>query len=122
MIESKGAEVLANVTSLDKDYPIITSNKYGKGRAIYVGLPAKGEILSPLLDDLINELSVKKGPDVPPGVMARQIDANHILYLNVSSEAKEIQMKRSSRSILFDKDYNGNFTIAPYEPEFVEFQ
>jgi beta-galactosidase len=122
VVESKGAEVLASITSLDKDYPIITSNKYGKGRAIYVGLPAKGDVLNPLLDDLINELGIKKGPDVPSGVMARQIDANHILYLNVSGEAKEIQMKRNSRSVLFDKDYNGNFSIAPYEPEFIELK
>jgi beta-galactosidase len=122
VIESKGAEILGNITSLDKDYPIITSNKYGKGRAIYVGLPAKGEVLKPLLDDLINELSIKKGPDVPSGVMARQIDPNHILYLNVSSEAKEIRMKGNSRSILFDKEYDGNFTIAPYEPEFIELK
>jgi beta-galactosidase len=122
VIESKGAEALASITSLDKDYPIITSNKYGKGSAIYVGLSAKGEVLNPLLDDLINELSIKKGPDVPSGVMARQIDARHILYLNVSGENKEIQMKKNSRSILLDKDYNGNFTIAPYEPEFIELK
>lgn len=122
VVESNGAEVLASITSLDKDYPIITSNKYGKGRAIYVGLPAKGDVLNPLLDDLINELSIKKGPEVPSGVMARQIDANHILYLNVSGETKEIQMKRASRSILFDKDYSGNFFIAPYEPEFIELK
>lgn len=122
VIESKGAEVLGSITSLDKDYPIITSNKFGKGRAIYVGLPAKGETLNPLLDELINELFIKKGPDVPPGVMARQIDNNHILYLNVSGETKEIQMKKKSRSILLDKDYNGNFTIAPYEPEFIELK
>jgi beta-galactosidase len=120
VIESKGAEVLGSLTSLDKDYPIITSNKYGKGRAIYIGLPAKGEVLNPLLDVLITELSIKKGPDVPSGVMARQIDINHILYLNVSGEPKEIQMKGNSRSILFDKDYNGNFIIPPYEPEFIE--
>lgn len=122
VIESKGAEVLGSITSLDKDYPIITSNKFGKGRAIYVGLPAKGEVLDPLLDDLINELSIKKGPDVPSGVMARQIDNNHILYLNVSGEPKEIQLTRTSRSILFDKDYKGTFTIAPYEPEFIELK
>lgn len=122
VIESKGAEVLASITSLDKDYPIITSNKFGKGRAIYVGLPAKAEILNPLLNDLIKELSLKKGPDVPPGVMARQIDKNHILYLNVTGEAKEIQMKENARSILWDKDYKGNFTIAPYEPEFIEIK
>jgi beta-galactosidase len=122
VIESKGAEILANITSLDKDYPIITSNKYGKGRAIYVGLPAKGEVLGSLLDDLIVELSIKKGPDVPSGVMARQIDKNHFLYLNASADPKEIQMKGNSRSILFDKDYTGNFTIVPYEPEFIEIK
>jgi beta-galactosidase len=122
IIQSNGAEVIGSLTSLDKDYPIMTSNKYGKGRAIYVGLPAKGEVLDSLLDDLIVELGIKKGPDVPSGVMARQIDNNHFLYLNVSGEAKEIQMKGNSRSILFDKDYRGNLTIAPYEPEFIELK
>jgi beta-galactosidase len=122
IIEAKGAEVLAGITSLDKDYPVITSHKYGKGRAIYVGLPANEEVLTPLLDDLINSLSLKKGPTVPAGVMARQIDANHILYLNVTGEAKEILLKRNSRSLLFDKDYNANIIIAPFEPEFLELK
>ena len=40
--------------------------------------------------------------------------------MNVSGEPKEIQMRGKSRSVLFDKDYTGNFTIAPYEPEFIE--
>jgi beta-galactosidase len=122
IIEPKGAEILGSITSLDKDYPIMTSNKYGKGRAIYVGLPAKGEVLGGLIDELITELSIKKGPEVPSGVMARQIDKNHFLYLNVSGEPKEIKIKGNSRSILFNKDYTGNFTIAPYEPEFVEIK
>jgi beta-galactosidase len=122
IVEPKGAEVIGNITSLDKDYPVITSNKFGKGRAIYVGLPASGAVLNPLLDGLIDELGIKKGPEVPSGVMARQIDQNHFLYLNVSGEPKEIQAKGKSRSILFDKDYSGNFTIAPYEPEFIEIK
>jgi len=122
IIESKGAEILGSITSLDKDYPIITSNTYGKGRAIYVGLPAKVDILNPLLDDLISDLSIKKGPDVPSGVMARQIDQNHFLYLNVSGEPKTIELKGNSRSILFDKNYTDRFAIAPFEPEFIELQ
>jgi len=122
IIDPKGAEILGNITSLDKDYPIMTSNKYGKGRAIYVGLPAKSEVLGSLLDDLIDELGIKKGPEVPSGVMARQIDKTHFLYMNVSGEPKEIQMKGKSRSILFDKDYSGNFNTAPYEPEFIELK
>ena len=122
VIEPNGAEVIGNITSLDKDYPIMTSNKFGKGRAIYVGLPADGSILNPLLDDLINLLKIKKGPDVPSGVMARQIDKNHLLYLNVSGEPKEIPLKGNARSLLFDKNYEGNFKIAPYEPEFIEIK
>jgi beta-galactosidase len=121
IIDLKGAEIAGNLISLDKDYPIITSNIYGKGRAIYVGLPA-GNILDPLLDDLIKELFIKKGPEVPEGIMARQIDQNHFLYLNTSGEPKEIQMKANSRSILFDRDYLGNFTIGAYEPEFIEIK
>jgi len=122
IIESKGAEILGSISSLDKDYPIITSNKYGKGKAIYVGLPARRETLDALLDDLITELAIKQGPNVPSGVMARQIDQEHFLYLNVSGEPKEIQMKGKLKSLLFDKDYNDNFTIAPYEPEFIEIK
>ncbi|MDD5148858.1 MAG: beta-galactosidase [Flavobacterium sp.] len=120
VIDLKGAEVIGSITSLDKDYPIMTSNKYGKGKAIYVGLPADGSVLNPLLDELIDELGIKKGPNVPSGVMARQIDKNHFLYLNISGEPKEIPMKGKSTSILFDKKYNGNFSIPPYEPEFIE--
>ncbi|HEY5508110.1 MAG TPA: beta-galactosidase trimerization domain-containing protein, partial [Paludibacter sp.] len=122
IIEPKGAEVIGAKTSLDKDYPIMTSNKFGKGRAIYVGLPADGSILNPLLDELIVDLGIKKGPDVPSGVMARQIDKNHYLYLNVSGEPKEIPLKGKAKSILFDKNYDGNFKIAPYEPEFIEIK
>jgi beta-galactosidase len=122
IVEPKGAEVIGSLTSLDKDYPIMTVNKYGKGRAIYVGLPAKGEVLNPLLDELIEQLGIKKGPQVPSGVMARQIDQNHFLYLNVSGEPKEIPVKGNSRSILFDKDYTGKFNLAPFEPEFIEIK
>lgn len=122
IIEPKGAEVLGNIISLDKDYPVMTCNKYGKGRAIYIGLPARGEVLGPLLDDLMSELSIKKGPKVPDGVLARQIDKNHFLYLNVSGNPQEIRMKGNLRSILYDKEYTGNFTIPPYEPEFIEIK
>lgn len=122
LIDPQSAEVLASITSLDKDYPVITSNSYGKGRAIYAGLPASGTVLGDLLDDLIRELDIPKGPPVPSGVMARQIDDTHFLYLNVSGEPKIIEMTQKSRSILNENNYEGNITLAPYEPEFIEIQ
>ena len=52
--------------------------------------------------------------------MARQVDKDHFLYLNVSGEPKEIQQQGRTHSVLFNKDYTGNFMLAPYEPEFIE--
>ncbi|MBN1950010.1 MAG: beta-galactosidase [Bacteroidales bacterium] len=122
IIDPGGAEILGYITSLDKDYPVITRHKYGQGNAIYVGLPADKKILDNLLDDLIEQLDIKKGPEVPTGVMARQLDEKHILYLNVSTEPQEIRMKVKSESILFDRKYDGNFVIEPFEPEFIELK
>lgn len=120
VIYSQGADVIGNLTSLHKDYPIMTINKFGKGKAIYVGLPAGGNVLGGIVDELIDELNIKKGPQVPSGVMARQIDENHFLYLNTTCNPQEIKMNRKSESVLFDKKYSGNFIIAPFEPEFIE--
>jgi len=120
VIDPKGAEVIGSITSLDKDYPIMTSNKYGKGRAIYVGLPADASVLNPLVDELIDRLSIKKGPKVPSGVMARQIDKNHYLYLNVTGEPKIITLGQKSKSLLYDKEYIDDITIPSFEPEFIQ--
>lgn len=122
IIESKGAGVLGSVTSLHDDYPIITSNTYGKGKAIYVGLPAIAEVIDPILDELIAELSMKKGPDVPDGVMARYIDNKHIIYFNTNNEPKTISINGKAESLLFDRKYNNTLTIDPQEPEFIELK
>lgn len=120
VIYAKGAEVLGKIVSLDRDYPIVTSHRYGSGRAIYVGLPVRGEILNPLLDRLIDELGIRKGPATPANVVARQIDSRHILYVNLGKEPRVIDLKGASRSILWDKNYTDRFTIGSFEPDFVE--
>ena len=105
-----------------KTYSVSQSFVLDYDEAIYVGLPTKSEGLGSLLIDLIDELGIKKGSEVPSGVMVRQINKTHFLFMNVSGEPKEIQMKGKSRSILFDKDYSGNFTISPYELEYIELK
>lgn len=122
VIEAQGADILGRIVSLDRDYPIVTSHRYGKGRAIYVGLPVRREVLDPILDQLIDELAIKKGPATPSNVIARQIDRQHILYLNLGQEAKVIDLKGASRSILRNLDYTDTFTLGPFEPEFVELK
>lgn len=120
VVESKGAQVIGNIISLDKQYPIVTLNKYGKGQAIYVGISANESVLNPLLEDIISELSIERGPNVPNGVMAREIDKKHFLYLNVTGDSKVIQTGSRSHSIIFNRDYEDKFSIPPYEPDFIE--
>jgi beta-galactosidase len=120
VIEPKDAEVLGRIVSLDRDYPIVTTHKFGTGTAIYIGLPAREELLDAVVGDLINRLAIKTGPQVPAGVMARQINPTHILYLNLDGTAKRVELKGHSRSILHDQEYQDGFSLPPFEPEFVE--
>jgi beta-galactosidase len=120
LIHAKGATVLGQVVGLDQDYPIITSHNFGAGTAIYIGLPARENVLEPIVNDLISGLGINTGPVVPEGVMARQIDATHLLYLNLDGAPKRIELKGKSSSILYDRHYENAFTIDPYQPEFVE--
>jgi beta-galactosidase len=120
VIEPRDAEVLGRIVSLDRDYPVVTAHKFGAGTAIYVGLPAREELLDPVLGELIDRLAIKTGPHVPSGVMARQINDSHFLYLNLDGTAKHVDLKGRSRSILRGLDYEDGFELGPYEPEFVE--
>lgn len=122
VVESRGAEILGKITSLPKAYPIITSNKYGKGRALYIGASVKGELMNRIIESLIDELKLKKGPDVPQDVIGRYIDAKHILYLNMGREPRIVKLKGLSKSILYEKDYTDEFSLAPNQPEFIEIK
>jgi beta-galactosidase len=120
VIQTKGADVLGQIVSLDRDYPVVTSHQYGAGTAIYVGLPAREEALRPILGELIDRLGIKTGPPVPAGVMARYIDRTHALYLNLDGSAKRVELKGRAQSILRDRAYVDGFTLDPFEPEFVD--
>ncbi|MEO7048416.1 MAG: hypothetical protein ABI091_24165 [Ferruginibacter sp.] len=67
-------------------------------------------------------MKIKKGLNVPSGIMARQIDEKHFLYLNASGETKQSQLKGKLRSILFDKNYEDSFSILAYEPGLIEIK
>jgi len=120
VIEPKGATVMATITSLDKDYPVITSNKYGKGEAIYIGIPARESVLDAVIGEVLKSVPIRKGPETPKDVMARYINSKHILYINLSKEDKEITVKGTVKSILTGKTYSNTFILKAFGPEFIE--
>lgn len=122
LVNPAAAEVVAKFTGFDRDYPAVTVNTYGKGRAVYVAMPVRGDVVNRLLDRFIADGLVDAGPEVPSGVMARYIDENHLLLLNNTGEAKRIPLPLRGKSLLTDASFHDHFDLAPYEPEFIELQ
>jgi len=72
VLEPRTANTLVQFTNTPEKSPAITVNNYGKGRAIYVAVPAQMAILSPLVRSLNAPLAIGKGPETPSGVYARE--------------------------------------------------
>lgn len=122
LVEPGTADVLARAAGLDGRPALVTANRYGAGRAVYVALPARREILDPLLDSELARLGVAPGPQVPAGVMARALDDRHVLYLNLDAEPKPIAFHGKGTGVLADARHDGGFTLGAYDAEVVAFE
>jgi beta-galactosidase len=120
LVDPRGAEVVASVTGLDREYPAVTAHRYGAGRAVYVAVPARRQVLDAVLDAEIERLGVRTGPPVPEGVMARAITDRHRLYLNLDGEPKRIDLPRGASANLGGRRHADGFTLGPWDAELVE--
>lgn len=120
IVEPGTAAVLGHTFGFDRDHPLVTVNEYGAGRAIYVGLPARREVLDAVLEAEIDRLGLSQGPTVPAGVMARRIDEHHVLYLNLDAAPKPIELPGKATGLLGGDRYEGGFTLGAFDAEFVE--
>lgn len=122
VIEARTASVRGTIVGLDREYPLITVNRFGAGRAIYVGIPARKEILGVLLDAEVEALGIRKGPAVPTGVLARQTDSRHLLFVNLDGVAKVIPLAGELKSLLRDRTYHDEFTLGAFDADFIEIE
>ncbi|MFC3495677.1 beta-galactosidase [Glycomyces rhizosphaerae] len=119
LVEPRGAAVAATI-ELDREYPAVTTHRYGEGTAIYVALPARRDVLDLVLDGEIERLGVRPGPQVPEGVMARAVTDRHVLYLNLDGEPKPIDLPRNTSGVLSGQRFKKGFNIGPWDAELVE--
>ena len=121
VIQPQGAQVLGALTGFRESFPLVTQHAFGKGQAIYLGIPARADVLGPIVDRLSPALHLHAGPKVPKGVLARMTDARHALYVNLDAEAKTIAMDRDARSLLHEAHYREAFVLGPNDVEFIEY-
>jgi beta-galactosidase len=113
------AKTMATLTNTPETSPAITVNNYGKGRAIYVAVPAQMAALAPLVRSLYSGLAIEKGPETPRGVYARVVDGR-TLYVNTAGEEKTVPIHGSKRGIMSGTWYEGVIRMKPYDAELVE--
>jgi beta-galactosidase len=112
ILEPSTAEVMARFTSLDRTPPSVTSNKFGRGHAIYIATPAQPQIMRPLYRQLYSSLGIEPGPKTPDGVYARVVEGR-TLYVNTTSEAKDIAIEGTKTGLLSGKKWSGSLRLDP---------
>ena len=110
---------MAMFTNTPEKSPAITVNNYGKGRAIYVAVPAQMAVLAPLVRSLYSDLDIEKGPETPSGVYARAVEGR-TLYVNTTGEEKTVTIRGSKRGIISGTSYEGVIRLKPYDADLVE--
>jgi beta-galactosidase len=113
------AEVIARYT---QDYyaskPAITLNKFGKGKAIYVGTFGERKFYQHLIEWTLDEAGIKPKYNAPEGVEIRErwSDDQRILFiLNHTQKEQQVQLDGKYRDLLADKPAIGKITIPPLD-------
>ncbi len=119
-IALRGAKMEKETEWYGKKLPLVTSNTYGKGNAIYVGVAANDEEMSQLIEEYVNHAKVTRGPELPQWVSGRWIDQKHLLLLNHSNEDQKISIASPMKSVLTGSIYKGVVTLKANDADFLE--
>jgi len=119
VLEPRAAKAMAAFTNTPEKSPAVTVNEYGKGRAIYVAVPAQMQVLATLVRSLYSELAIEKGPETPEGVYARVVEGR-TLYVNTTGVEKTISIRGSKHGVVSGASYQGVVRLKPYDADLVE--
>ncbi|HET6783361.1 MAG TPA: beta-galactosidase [Pseudoxanthomonas sp.] len=119
VLEPSTAETMARFSNVDGTPPAISVNRFGKGRAIYVATPAQPQIMGPLYRQLYASLGIEPGPKTPGGVYAREVDGR-VLYVNTTSESREVAIGGTMHGALSGKRWSGTLRLEPLGVDLLE--
>lgn len=116
LLHAEGAQVLA---AYDRDFyagtPAVTCNRYGRGRAWYVGFDDDGAFTSAFMEELIRELDLPRplpGP-IPYGVSVQQ-RGERIFLLNFLDSPARLPLPAAYTDELTGGRVEGEAQLPPY--------
>ena len=118
ILQPAGAEVLGTYTSgAHAGKAAITSNKFGKGRAIYVGADLDPVSLGKVLRALARSASVLQPVDAPRAVeltVRTSAGKKWIFFLNHTAENQTVGLVIPFKDILTGEQFSGQANLGPY--------
>jgi len=118
VLAPRGAAVVA--TYAQRHYagePAITVNRFGKGRAVYVGALGDASLHEPLAAWLLEIAGVAPLLATPPGVEATarwQGEERLLFLLNYSGEPKQVALPAAATDLLSGERLGGTVDLPPY--------
>ncbi|HZM06183.1 MAG TPA: beta-galactosidase trimerization domain-containing protein, partial [Candidatus Saccharimonadales bacterium] len=118
VIEAKGCEILATFT---RDFyagrPAMTTNTYGLGKAIYIGMVSQQAFYFDLIAWLRNTCllySLLKVPDTIEVSLRQKEDTKIYFLLNHQSTPVRITFYKPMHDFLTERTFSGNYDLPPH--------
>jgi beta-galactosidase len=119
VLQPSSATVLATYTSgRYPGEPAITSNAFGKGKAVYVGADLDPMSLARVTAILLGSSGVKPIVDLPRGVeraVRQSGDKRWVFLLNHTPQPQEVALSDQHKDLLAGAVRTGQVTLAPYD-------
>lgn len=116
-LELKTARSFAEIVG--KNRCAVSVNQYGKGKAYYIASEANEELVSWLLEQVEEEVGLKRYVKTPKGVCARKIAETQTFYLNMTNDTVEIQLESQGNGVLTERTYEKAIQLRPYDGELI---
>ncbi len=121
LIHENGAEVLARYTTdFYKDYPALTVNNYGKGKAYYIAFRDKGDFINDFICELLENIGIKSDfdGDLPQGVTAHSRtdgENSYIFIENFNANSQTVLINNNYFDILSNKTVSERIKLDGFE-------
>jgi beta-galactosidase len=117
-LQISSASVLATYTGPYSGDPAITSNKFGKGQAVYVGADLDAASLARVLGSLLDTAGIQASFGLPPGVEMTTRKAGNrqwIFLLNHTPDSQEVTLPGQFKDLLTGATQSRSTSLKPYD-------
>lgn len=119
VLEPSTATVLARFSNTPDRSPALTTNRFGRGNAIYLATESIASSIAPILGYLFRVAGIQPGPVTPVGVYARVVNGR-TLYVNTTGEPRSIRIEGTNRGIVSNRVYEHAIDLGPLDADVIE--